>query len=109
MKAEIPYKWPLSLDLVKQTWDANTDQRLLAFYSQFFDKLGPNLEQKLLGGIGYVTIDPENVEALLSTRFEGKEYMKPYSSVKGVNLNLRSLDFRLRPRLSKRRFHELSR
>ncbi|KAA6413839.1 MAG: cytochrome P450 [Lasallia pustulata] len=70
MKAKIPFKWPLSLDLVKQTWDANTDQRLLAFYQQFFDNLGPNLEQKLLGGIGYVTIDPENIETLLSTKFQ---------------------------------------
>ena len=71
MKAKIPFRWPFSLDLVKQTWDANADQRLLAFYQQFFDNLGPNLEQKLLGGIGYVTIDPENIETLLSTNFQG--------------------------------------
>ena len=71
MKEKIPFKWPYSLDLVKQTWDANADQRLLAFYQQFFDQLGPNLEQTLLGGIGYVTIDPKNIEALLSTKFQG--------------------------------------
>ena len=72
MKVQIPYKWPLSLDLVKRTWDANVDQRLLAFYSGYFNELGPNLEQKLFGAIGYITIDPENMEALLSTHFQGE-------------------------------------
>ena len=85
------------MDLVKHTWDANEDQRLLAFYSEFFDRLGPNLEQKLFGAIGiyctykfhnihhltraftgYITIDPENMEALLSTHFQGTSPRRKY-------------------------------
>jgi hypothetical protein len=52
-------------------FQANSDRRLLSLYSQFFDELGPNIEQTLLGGTGFVTMDPENIEALLVTRFEG--------------------------------------
>ena len=103
MKTRVPYKWPPSLDLVKDTWDANEDQRILAFYSGYFDKLGPNLEQKLLGAIGrsgisksrsfkylihaiigYFTIDPENMKALLSTHFQGLSFPRNLSAKRQV-------------------------
>lgn len=39
-------------------------------FSDLYDGLGPNIEQTLLGNTGLVTIDPENIEVMLSTRFE---------------------------------------
>lgn len=51
---------------------AGRDKKLLAFFTEKFNQLSPTAEVKILGGIGYVTQDPENIEALLSTQFEGK-------------------------------------
>ncbi|KAL8662719.1 MAG: hypothetical protein Q9202_004504 [Teloschistes flavicans] len=34
------------------------------------DQLGPNFEISILGALGYTTFDPENVEAILSSRFD---------------------------------------
>lgn len=74
MNAVTRGKWPLNVDLVKGLWDANNEQRLLAFQQGFIDKLGPNLEQRLLGDSGLVTLDPENVKAILSrSRFREGE------------------------------------
>ena len=71
MKAKIPYKWPLALDLLKQQYDANKRKILLCSQTPFFDKLGPNVEYTLVGTSGFLTFDPENLEAVLSTNFEG--------------------------------------
>jgi hypothetical protein len=51
---------------------AGREKKLLALCTKHFDQLGPTAEVRLLGGIGYVTQDPENVEAVLSTHFQGK-------------------------------------
>lgn len=72
METWIPYKWPWALDILKRQYDALPDQRILMFQSQYFDKLGPNMTFKLFGNQGYLTADPKNVEAILSTNFEGK-------------------------------------
>ena len=50
---------------------AIADNRLFAYQQPFIDKLGPNFMIKMLGAMGYTTIDPMNLEAMLSTRFEG--------------------------------------
>lgn len=71
METKFPHKWPLALDVLKRQYDANSDRHLMAFQSKFFDKIGPNMELKLFGAVGYMTIEPDNVEAILSTRFEG--------------------------------------
>ena len=55
-------------------YKANATQNLLAFQQPFLDELGPNIEVKILGTPGYATFDPENVEAILSTQFQGKFY-----------------------------------
>ena len=36
-----------------------------------FEDVGDTLEQKFLGTIAYGTIEPKNLEAMLSTRFDG--------------------------------------
>ena len=66
-----PYKWPFALDLLYRQYQVNKTQRLLAFQTQFFDKLGPTIEFRLFGDVGFFTFDPKNVEAILSTNFEG--------------------------------------
>lgn len=66
MRAHTQGKLPFAVDLVKRLWDANQDQRLLAFQQDFIEELGPNLEQRLLGDVGLVTLDPENVKTILS-------------------------------------------
>lgn len=71
MGSKFPYKWPFALDLLKRQYDANKTQRLLAFQTPYFDRLGPNIELRLFGEVGYLTFDPENLEAILSTNFEG--------------------------------------
>lgn len=59
-------KWPGNLDLAKGLWDANSDGKLLAYQGRFIEKLGPNIEQRIIGDVGIVTLDPENVKAVLS-------------------------------------------
>ncbi|KAL8826825.1 MAG: hypothetical protein Q9191_003562 [Dirinaria sp. TL-2023a] len=71
METKLPYKWPLALDILKRQYDALPSQRLLAFQTQYIEKM-PNMELALFGAKGYLVTDPRNVESLLSTRFEGE-------------------------------------
>lgn len=71
MMTTYPVKWPLGLDVLKAQYAANTEQRLLAFQQPTIDGLGPNFTMKLLGTVGYSTMDPDNIETILSTKFEG--------------------------------------
>ena len=64
-------KWPLALDVIKQGLRAGRQKRLLALFTEYFEDLGPTAELTILGGTGYATKDPENVEAILSTQFNG--------------------------------------
>ena len=57
---------PSGLDLVRVLLAANADQHLLSYFQPFIDSLRPNLELRILGNVGLVTIDPENVQAVLS-------------------------------------------
>ena len=71
MKVKYPVKWPFGLDVLYAQYNANADKRLMAFQQPYLDALGPNFQLKLLGTVGFTTFDPENVEAILSSRFEG--------------------------------------
>ncbi|KAL8766549.1 MAG: hypothetical protein Q9209_006692 [Squamulea sp. 1 TL-2023] len=70
MKSKFPIQWPLGLDVLHKQWHANAAKRLLAYQQPFLDELGPNLEIKIMGSVGYTTYDPPNVEAVLSSRFD---------------------------------------
>ncbi|CAJ2503141.1 Uu.00g105350.m01.CDS01 [Anthostomella pinea] len=65
----VPYKWPLALDLLKRQYyilfSDNTFERL----TPFFDLAG-TCRIHLFGNTGYFTTDPENIEAILYTRFD---------------------------------------
>lgn len=49
------------------------DGHLLSFQAEYFKetKVGQTFEVKLLGAVGYFPTDPQNIEAILSTHFEG--------------------------------------
>ena len=70
MGAKFPYQWPWALDLLYTQYQVNKTQKLLAAQTPFFDKLGPNIEPRLFGDVGFLTFDPKNLEAILSTNFE---------------------------------------
>ena len=57
---------------MKKGFRAGREKKLLEHFTPYFDELGPTAEVSILGGTGYVTKDPENIEAILSTRFEGR-------------------------------------
>jgi hypothetical protein len=88
IRVVFPSKWPLGLDTLKQQYDANVEQRLMAFQSQHFDRMGPTMEFRLLGAVGYLTLDPLNVETILSSRFEGNRSSKIADAAAGSQLYL---------------------
>ena len=71
MKAKYLCRWPLGLDVLYAQYTAIVEKRLLAFQQRYIDDLGPNLEIEILGSVGYTTLDPQNVETILSIRFDG--------------------------------------
>ena len=73
IEKRLPYKWPLALDVFKRQYDALVSGNLLAFQAEYFDQtnVGQTFQVKLLGKIGYFTTDPKNIEAIVSTNFEG--------------------------------------
>ncbi|CZR56279.1 probable cytochrome P450 alkane hydroxylase [Phialocephala subalpina] len=69
---ELPYRWPLGLDRIKELWDSNSEGRLLAFLCSIAKDYEPrnNLSQYLLvGPRAFHILHPRNVESLLSTNF----------------------------------------
>ncbi|KAF2177492.1 cytochrome P450 [Zopfia rhizophila CBS 207.26] len=70
---ELPKRWPLGIDRIKELWDSNADGRLLAFLCSIAKDYEPrnNLCQYLLvGPRAFHVLHPRNVEALLSTHFK---------------------------------------
>ena len=56
---------------MKRGFQAGRQKKLLALFTDYFEELGPTAQLDVLGGTGFATKDPENIEALLSERFEG--------------------------------------
>lgn len=73
MKKKLPYKWPLAIDILKRQYDALVSGSLLAFQADYFHemKVDQTFQVNLLGNVGYSTRDPQNIEAIVSTNFEG--------------------------------------
>ncbi len=63
-------KWPLSLDLLLEVNKADKARQILRFFVSVLERTGPTHEQLLLGSRSINTIDPENIEAILSTQFK---------------------------------------
>ncbi|RFU28119.1 hypothetical protein B7463_g8229, partial [Scytalidium lignicola] len=70
---ELPKRWPLGIDRIKELWDSNAEGRLLAFLCSIAKDYEPrnNLYQYLLvGPRAFHVLHPKNVEAVLSTNFK---------------------------------------
>ena len=68
-------RWPLGLGLIITAFRVANEQRLLRFMNEIVEKTGNTFEQNLLGARGIDTVEPANIEALLSTQFTGQRYV----------------------------------
>jgi cytochrome P450 len=65
----VPYKWPLALDLLKIQYDALLSGHTLEVLTKYIT-IASTVKFEQWGVTGYITTDPENIETILSTRFE---------------------------------------
>jgi hypothetical protein len=70
--------WPLGLDMLVKALKYARTMQILQFFLEVVDDNGTTFVQDLLGARGIDTVDPENIEAVLSTNFEGT-YVSPVS------------------------------
>ena len=71
---QLPNQWPLGIDWIRKLWHSDSEQHLLAFLCSIADGYEPrnNLSQYLLfGPRAFHVLDPKNLEAVLSTDFQG--------------------------------------
>ncbi len=73
----LSYQWPLALDVVKRGFKVGRQKKLLSLFTEYFDQLGPTVELTILGGVGFATMEPENIEAVLSSHFDGTLLDRP--------------------------------
>ena len=64
--------WPLGVDRLTQIFQADANHRLMDLFEFHFQDVGATLEQKFLGTRALGTIEPRNLEAILSSKFTGK-------------------------------------
>ncbi|KAK3293623.1 cytochrome P450 [Chaetomium fimeti] len=62
-------KWPLGLDLLVKVFRYAREMQILRFFLDVVEESGTTFEQNLLGARSVDTIDPKNIEAVLSTNF----------------------------------------
>ncbi|KAL5685685.1 hypothetical protein EMGR_003897 [Emarellia grisea] len=70
---ELTKNWPLGLDRIKELWTANTEGHLLAFLCSVAEKYEPGnsiTQYFLFGPRAFHILQPESVEAILSTNFK---------------------------------------
>lgn len=87
-------KWPFSLDLLMQSVQADNRHEILRFFIAILERTGSTHVQYLLGARAVNTVDPENVEALLSTHFKGKSPQMGYyhlSNISDLQINQKLL------------------
>ncbi|KAG9194308.1 hypothetical protein G6011_04343 [Alternaria panax] len=63
-------KWPQGLDLLLKAGQHARAQTILQFFLDVVESSGPTHEQQLLGARGINTVEPRNIEEVLSTKFE---------------------------------------
>jgi cytochrome P450 len=62
-------KWPFGLDLLIRAFQYARSEQILQFFLSVVEESGTTFEQNLLGTRGIDTMDPENIEAILSNQF----------------------------------------
>jgi hypothetical protein len=65
-------QWPFGLDRLGQIFRADAESRLMELFLFHFRQTGSTLEQRFLGVKAYGTIEPANLEAILSTHAKGR-------------------------------------
>ncbi|KAI1813016.1 cytochrome P450 [Poronia punctata] len=71
---ELPKRWPLGIDRIKELWDSNAEGRLLSFLCSLAKDYEPgnNLYQFLLvGPRAFHVLHPVNLETVLSLKADG--------------------------------------
>ena len=63
------------MDLLIETFNADCSGDLLSFFVSIFENVGTTFEQSFLGARGINTIEPRNVEAVLSTQFKSENLL----------------------------------
>ncbi|KAL6413894.1 cytochrome P450 [Ilyonectria robusta] len=63
-------KWPLGLDMLSRAVKRSEDMQMLRFFVEVAEESGSTFEQHLLGSRGVNTVDPRNIQAILSTKSE---------------------------------------
>lgn len=61
---------PFGIDRLEQIFRADAESRLMELFLFHFRLWGTTLEQKFLGTLAFGTIEPRNLEAILSTNFQ---------------------------------------
>jgi hypothetical protein len=62
---------PFGLDRLEQIFRANTESRLMEHFLFNFRQTGNTLKQVFLLSPSYGTVEPANLEAILSSNFKG--------------------------------------
>lgn len=63
---------PLGLDMLLKAFHYERKQQILQFFLDVVAESGNTFEQNLLFARGIDTIEPRNIEAVLSTQFAGQ-------------------------------------
>lgn len=57
--------------MIVKTRKSVARHKTLQLFLELIEESGTTFEQNVLGSRGFATIDPENIEAILSTNFAG--------------------------------------
>lgn len=66
--------WPFGIDRLIQIWQADSEQRLMELFTFHFQDVGSTLEQRFLGTRAFGTIEPKNLEAMMSSKIQGEYF-----------------------------------
>ena len=67
---------PWGFDRLEQCFRGDEESRLMELFTFHFRQTGNTLEQVFIGTSAIDTIEPANLEALLSTKFKGFSFVK---------------------------------
>jgi hypothetical protein len=65
---------PFGLDLLLKAFKHARTQTILQFFLEVVEESGNTFQQSLLGARGVNTVEPENIEAVLSKQFAGTTF-----------------------------------
>jgi hypothetical protein len=68
----LPIKWPLGLDMLWTAFEHARANRILRYFVEIVTRCAPTFEQNLLGDRSFGTVEPRNIEAVLSTQFSSR-------------------------------------